>query len=428
MRNHLEFAMEHEIERSVRFTLLNQRIAGWHPPTAGKVEKVLPLCLAPIGQVKRPFKARFGGACAKTRRIGSEILRRKRICWHAQGLPDYTPIRYRSRRGPSIQHLTDFALNFQGEKRRQGLRGSSMNNYLLLIACMLLGILLRRSGRLPDNAAAALNGFIVNVSLPALTLTYVHNLTFDSRLILPALMAWIMFAIGCAFFWLAARLLRFPREITGGLMLTGGLGNTSFVGLPMIETFYGPQFLGVGILIDQAGSYFVLSTLGIVVASLYASDSTITLKAVTRKIVLFAPFQAFVLALLLIPFEYPVWLANLFERLGATLVPLALVSVGYQLQFSQARGRTLALVLGLLFKLVIGPTVILLLFAGFLGAGGPVLRVTVFEAAMAPMIGASIVAMNHRLDPPLVTLMVGVGIPLSFLTLPAWWYVLDRVG
>ena len=53
------------------------------------------------------------------------------------------------------------------------------------------------------------------------------------------------------------------------------------------------------------------------------------------------------------------------------------------------------------------------------------MRVTVFEAAMAPMIGASIVAMDHDLDPPLLTLMVGVGIPLSFLTLPAWWRLLS---
>ena len=43
---------------------------------------------------------------------------------------------------------------------------------------------------------------------------------------------------------------------------------------------------------------------------------------------------------------------------------------------------------------------------------------TIFEAAMAPQIGAAIVAMEHKLDPPLVTLMVGIGIPLSFLTLP----------
>jgi len=51
-----------------------------------------------------------------------------------------------------------------------------MNNYLLLGACFLLGILLRRLQRLPDNAAAALNGFVVHISLPALTLTYVHGL------------------------------------------------------------------------------------------------------------------------------------------------------------------------------------------------------------------------------------------------------------
>ena len=50
-------------------------------------------------------------------------------------------------------------------------------------------------------------------------------------------------------------------------------------------------------------------------------------------------------------------------------------------------------------------------------------RITIFEAAMAPQIGAAIVAVDHDLDPALVTLMVGVGIPLSFLTLPLWWYV-----
>jgi predicted permease len=300
-----------------------------------------------------------------------------------------------------------------------------MNNYLLLGACFLLGILLRRSRRLPDSAAAALNGFVVHISLPALTLTYVHGLKIDTNLILPALMAWIMFGIGCGFFWLAARAFGFSRATTGGLMLTGGMANTSFIGLPMIETFYGPQFLGLGILIDQLGSYFVLSTLGILVASLYSSGHGINAKAVMRKIALFVPFQAFVLALLLMPFEYPGWLDDLLKRLGGTLVPIALVSVGYQLQLSHVRGKAQALSVGLLFKLAIAPALILLLFAGVLRAEGSVLNVTVFEAAMGPMIGASIVAIDHELDPPLLTLMVGVGIPLSFLTLPVWWHLLS---
>src|SRR5258708_19689716 len=97
-------------------------------------------------------------------------------------------------------------------------------------------------------------------------------------------MAWVLFGIGCGFFWLAARALGFSRATTGGLMLTGGLANTSFIGLPMIETFYGPQFLGLGILIDQLGSYFVLSTLGILFPSLYPSGRSVTAKPFLRKI------------------------------------------------------------------------------------------------------------------------------------------------
>jgi malate permease and related proteins len=138
----------------------------------------------------------------------------------------------------------------------------------------------------------------------------------------------------------------------------------------------------------------------------------------------FAPFVAFLIALLLIPVHYPDWFAGLLRRLGTTLVPLALVSVGYQIQWSAVRGKLGELTMGLRFKLLAAPAIIALLFAGLLGARGEGIQITVFEAAMAPQIGAAIVAVEHELDPPLVTLMVGIGIPLSFLTLPLWWQFL----
>jgi predicted permease len=139
------------------------------------------------------------------------------------------------------------------------------------------------------------------------------------------------------------------------------------------------------------------------------------------------PFQAVVLALALKPFEYPAGTEIVLGKLGATLAPLALVSVGWQLRLADLKGRLPALSAGLAFKLVMGPALVLALFSGALGAGGLHIQVTIFEAAMAPMIGASIVALEHKLDPPLVTLMVGIGIPLSFLTLPLWWYALQGV-
>ena len=138
--------------------------------------------------------------------------------------------------------------------------------------------------------------------------------------------------------------------------------------------------------------------------------------------------MSLLLALALIPVAYPVWLDTLLKRLGTTLVPLALVSVGYQLRLSAVGGRFRKLCLGLGFKLLLGLLMILLIYAGALGLRGPSVQVTIFEAAMGPMIGAATVAMDNDLDPLLVTLMVGIGIPLSFLTLPGWWWLLQRIA
>jgi len=304
-----------------------------------------------------------------------------------------------------------------------------MDNVILLLACFGLGILLRARRRLPETAPAALNGFVINVSLPALTLVTVHGLSFDPRLAIPALMAWLLFAAGFAFFWVVGTALRLDRATMGALILTGSLANTSFVGLPMIETWYGSAYLGIGIIADQLGSYLVLSTLGVLTAGMCAVSSRgFDRRAVVRKIFTFAPFLSLLIAVALIPVSYPPWLDVLSRRLASTLVPLALVSVGFQLRLSQIRGRLPHLALGLVFKLFLGPAIVAAVWSGLLGQRGPILQVTIFEAAMGPMIGAAIVAMDHDLDPSLVTLMVGLGIPLSFVTLPAWWWMLRALA
>jgi malate permease and related proteins len=304
-----------------------------------------------------------------------------------------------------------------------------MANIALLALCFVLGIILRQSGRLPENAPSALNGFVIHVSLPAVILLYIHRLPIDASLVYPVAAPWILFGVGLILFVTVARLARWSAQTTGGLILSASLANTSFLGLPMIETFYGVSFVGVGILIDQLGTYMVLSTLGIIVAVMYSASQTDSVSAasVMRKVLKFAPFQALLLALILRPIDFSEGVEQLLGRLGATLAPLAFVSVGYQLRLGDLAGRIPALSLGLLFKLVLGPILITIVLVKLLGTNGPMTQVTIFEAAMAPQIGAAIVAMEHKLDPPLVTLMVGIGIPLSFLTLPLWWYVLQGI-
>lgn len=298
-----------------------------------------------------------------------------------------------------------------------------MNNLFLLVACFLFGMLLHRSRRLPDSAPAAFNSFIIHISLPALTLLYIHDIRLEPAFAYAAAMAWLHFGLGAGFFWAAGRALHLPRPTIGALMLTGGLGNTSFFGLPMIETFYGHEGLATGIIVDQLGSFLTLSTFGIITAGLFSSGAP-DARAILKKIVLFPPFIALIVALVLIPVDYPAWTTAVLKRLGDTLAPLALVSVGFQLRLGHLAGNGRNLVLGLVFKLLLAPFVLYLLLVGLFGAKGLVAQVTLFEAAMPPMITAAIIATEHELDPPLANLMVAVGLILSFFTLTGWWWAM----
>ena len=301
-----------------------------------------------------------------------------------------------------------------------------MTNIILLILCFICGMLLRRSGRMPELAPVTLNSFIIHVSLPALTLLYIHDLKLGAGVVWVAAMAWISFALAAVFFRLIGHWLKLPRSTVGALMLTGGMGNTSFFGLPMIEAYYGQQGIATGIIVDQLGSFLVLSTLGITVAGLYSSGRP---KAgeIVRRIVLFPPFIALLVSLLLIPVEYAPWFTALLKRLGDTLAPLALVSVGFQLHLGHLAGNTRNLAIGLSFKLLLAPLLIYLLYSTMFAAHGLATQITLFEAAMPPMITASIIAAEHNLDPELAALMVAVGLLLSFVTLSGWWWVLQGI-
>lgn len=301
-----------------------------------------------------------------------------------------------------------------------------MSNLILLSVCFAAGIILRRFGRMPDNAPAALNSFIIHVSLPALTLLYIHDLKLSGEVMLVAAMAWLVFGLSAGFFWLVGRWLALPRATVGALIVVGGLGNTSFFGLPMVEAYYGQDGLATAIVADQLGSFFALSVLGITVAGIYSSGRP-TAAEIVLRIVRFPPFIALLLALLLIPVEYAGWFSNLLKRLGDTLAPLALLSVGLQLRLGHVaeHGRNLALGLG--FKLILAPLAIYLLYVQLLGAQGQAIQVTLFEAAMPSMITAAIVANEHDLDPDLANLMVAVGLLVSFVTLYGWWRMFSGV-
>lgn len=304
-----------------------------------------------------------------------------------------------------------------------------MEQLLLLVVCMLIGVSLQFVKDFPKNAHQSLNLFVIYVSLPAIALYHIPKIEISYDLLFPIGVPWIGFGLSFLFFKSVGSFFSWPRKLIGALIITAGLGNTSFVGFPVVEALYGKEGLQTAILVDQPGSFVVMATFGIAVASSYATGKVNYLQ-ITRKIVGFPPFIAFLIACFLAIFQvdFPDELQVIWKRLGSTVTPIALIAVGLQLSLNFRSKHFPFLGLGLLFKLILTPLFFLLFYKFVVGAEGLHIEVSIIEAAMPPMITGSIIAIQYGLKPKLSAMMIGYGIPISGLSLWLWYELLQFLG
>ncbi|MBV8063322.1 MAG: AEC family transporter [Nevskia sp.] len=292
-----------------------------------------------------------------------------------------------------------------------------MGALLLLFICLALGMLVARHARPPAGLAQHLNWWVLNVALPALVLDLVPRLRFDPQLwFLPAAM-WLLFLGAWLLFAALGPRLGWSRGRIGALILVAGLGNTSFMGYPMIEALRGKEGLGLAVIADQVGCFVALAVGGVAVTAVYAGRVLMP-SEILRRILLFPSFLALLGGVLAgVLGGWPDAAHQVLERLGATLTPLALFSVGLQFKLHLGRSQLAAVGLGLGWKMLAAP--LLVYGLGLLtGVGGLMLVVGVLQTAMAPMISAAILADQYGLEPPLANTVLGAGIVLSLLTVP----------
>jgi predicted permease len=303
-----------------------------------------------------------------------------------------------------------------------------MINILLIFVFLLLGILLQNINRFPKDTYKVLNKIVIYLCLPALGLFYIPKIHWSNQLLFPIGIAWIGFIVSFLFFGLLGWRLGWSKKLTGCLIITAGLGNTSFLGFPIIEALYGHEAIKTGILVDQPGSFLVVSTLGILVATLYSSGSPNGFH-IFKKIIFFPPFIVFVVACLMNLYGFQFQESTLYylQKVGSFVTPLAVTSVGLQLRFQSKSAHWKFLKLGLLYKLILTPAMFYLFYVVLLHQHSQSIQVAIMESAMAPMIMGCILASSYGLKPRLSSMMIGFGIPLSFITLAFWYFVVQFI-
>ncbi len=298
-----------------------------------------------------------------------------------------------------------------------------MENFIQIALFIGLGLVFRRIKAFPDQTAQVLNMFALYVALPAVILLKVPQLEFSSEMIVPALVPWAMLALSSVLVLVAGKRFRWSRETTGVLLLIVPIGNTSFMGVPMVNAFFGENGIPYLIIYDQIGTMFIFAVYGSIVLAMFGREGAVNIAEVARRALLFPPTLALFVGLLLRFWSYPDPVVNGLQDLSGMLTPLVMTAIGFQLRIRLSPAVLRPLGFGLAIKLIIAPLVALL-GCRLLGLDSLAADIAIFEAGMPPMVTAGALAIAAGMLPELAAALVSLGMALAFVTLPVLYYLI----
>ncbi len=293
---------------------------------------------------------------------------------------------------------------------------------------ILLGAGLRRLQVLDTAQVPALNGLVLNVTLPALVVTgLLHAPPLSPRLALPVL---ALFAAEMAALGLIAglgRLLRLPPATLGAVLLVGVFGNTGFIGYPLTLAVF-PQQFPTAILLDQFSMTLPLYVTAAIAGGRLGSGGGHG--AALGRFFRSPLFLSAVIGLALHSVRVPAALAHspVWPRLGAVVVqclgylgqgttPLVLLALGVSLRPGAALAQPRALALACTIKLLFVPAAAWAVCRA-LTVGGEVRAETVLASAMPAAVVASVLAGRNDMEGDFAVGVVFAATVLSALTIP----------
>ena len=287
----------------------------------------------------------------------------------------------------------------------------------VVIGAFLLGWLIKTIRPIPIQLTAWADKYVLQVALPAVIIAKISTVTFDADVVLPIAVAWSVMFTSILAVLVTSRILKWSRPITGALLLVGVLGNTSFLGLGMVESLLGADHLASAIAYDQVGTFVGLALWGSFVASTYGAGES-GWRPVMKRLSRFGPFLALIASLVFRIIDLPDDVYSILNGVGKTVAPVAMCALGLRFTLSVSRSVQMPAIFGLISKMVVLPAIVYIV-AVLVGSPQDLAWSTsILQAAAPPMVTAGVVAVGAGLSAELVAFMVGVGTLVSFVSLP----------
>ena len=297
-----------------------------------------------------------------------------------------------------------------------------LNIVASIFILMALGWAFKKYGLMGDGAEKAFNQYLFYLALPALTIVKIADtsfaglgLDFIALNFLPILAVMVFVYAGWKaglFDWPFARL----------MIIVAGLGNTVYLGFPVVSMSLGPENIGYAAIAASLQNVFIFTFGFFFMGTVCGGDCP----AVSfRRLVLKNAILWSSLAGLCISYsglKIPGFIHNLLTDVGRTTLPLSLFTIGLSLYGKSLRQHLgkVAWIAGL--KMVYMPAVYVGL-ALLLGFRGTVAKVTFLQLGMPVAVLNYVIAKEFEFDADLVA----QSIVFSTLLLLPLLFVFDLV-
>lgn len=282
----------------------------------------------------------------------------------------------------------------------------SMDKFLLIIIPFLSAMALRRIGVIGNRHAQFITSYVINFSLPCLTIMTITKLDLKHIDFNVVIIAWLVMAAGAGLSYFIGKLLGLAEGKLRSFILVVTFPNTCFVGYPVTFALYGSAGLPYAVIYDQMGMVPLFLTLGFLVAGGRKSLGS-ALK--------FPPFIALLFALLInkVGLDIPGIVAPVLTWAGWTTLPLTIFLIGARITFDAVRDyKNVAASVAL--RMIAMPA-LLFVSMSMLGMKGLPYSVALLETAMPPALVTSILALKYRLDEELAIASISAGTILGML-------------
>ncbi|GJD21456.1 Auxin Efflux Carrier [Rivularia sp. IAM M-261] len=293
--------------------------------------------------------------------------------------------------------------------------------YAKLLGLALIGFILGRT--LPATVPVRLGKLLFWVGVPTNIIAFLRKTDLSGQIWIAPAIAFTAIFFGALLCWLAIRIKKssLQKPTQGSLLLASMVGNTGYLGYPVILSLVGTQYFAWALFYDLLGTTIGAYGLGVALAAQYGGNVN-NYSNVIKAIIINPALWSFAAGLLIRQITLPTLVVSCLDVVAWSSIAASLILIGMRLSKLTSWGSLKLASISLTIKMIIVPLILGISLSSF-GLTGKTAQVLVLQMAMPPAFATLVLAETFNLDRELAVTTLAVGSMILLITLPLWlWF------